>query len=194
MQLKLTDWELANLGSNFNITKFKESHLHKCITKTASIVRTTNLANEEKKTLNYSSSWEISIVHRSLWNFIMRSLKVEFCGCNKRFSSEWRYQFMHSLNQYTSRFLPSVFVQSRTQSDGYLTKFKQLFGSIVLFLCLYQKSHRTERLVSLCFRTLLHNISNFSSLFDFIYVNFMEKISWPYKFQCLFYNLLLSIM
>lgn len=38
----------ANLGSNFNVTKFKESLLHKCIAKTGSIVRTTNLANEKK--------------------------------------------------------------------------------------------------------------------------------------------------
>lgn len=71
--------------------------------------------SKRKKKSNFSPSQGKKSVYRSLSNFMMLSLKSEFCGCIKRFPSEQRWQFMRSLNQYISRFLPFVLFQSQTQ-------------------------------------------------------------------------------
>ena len=62
--------------------------------------------------------------------------KVNFVAAIKRFSGEWRYQFVHSLNQYTLRFLRFVFCHFFFPIPDtirwVLAKFEQLFCSGVL--------------------------------------------------------------
>ena len=81
---------LANLVAIYNVTKFKENCLLKCITKTGSIkdnkFRKRN-KNQRKGNFKLLSLLGNYICISFTVKLTMLSLNVDFCGCSKTFSN-----------------------------------------------------------------------------------------------------------